>query len=325
MCQLAFPRPEDRRLHASRRRRRAGRGALLMLSFLLAGPLQAETGSGAEEPGLYDEVWRGLSSSFALPLHQFLDGTAPEALDLRLAFDMPLRSSFSSVGKGTQGDSVSSPTVQLGLRYMPLENWFFQLNLLRYVHPSRQRSWEPDFVYSFGYDDWRPYTLSLVYSNSGANRLNPDRAEGEKVTRFNEGTWSLGFKLPLPRSLKPVFLLDDGDALGCTALFNYAHRYFDAASNRRLMHKRSTALACRYSSASGWYFDYALHAYPSARQKQPWDPDYTYGLGYGGKALGGVSVQYGNYSGNRYPWNPHSSGTGRLRDGSLTIAWNTEL
>lgn len=272
------------------------------------------------------EVWKGIASSFSMPLHHFLDGTAQESLNLRLAADLPLDSDATSrPGLRSQGDAPSSPTLRLGLRYVPLTYWFADVNLIKYLRPGQQQPWNPDFTYSFGYDDWHPYTLSLVYSNHGGNRLDPDRARGERVTRFDEGTWSLGFKFPMPEALRPVFLIRERDSIGCQTSLNYARRYTDARSGERLHDKRSLALGCRYSFDNGWHFDFKLLSYPVGRQKQPWDPDFTYGFGYFDWRPGTVSLQYANHSGNRFPGNPRSPGTGRLRDGSLTLSWNTNL
>jgi hypothetical protein len=43
-------------------------------------------------------------------------------------------------------------------------------------------------------------------------------------------------------------------------------------------------------------------------------------LGYFDWHPGTWSVQYNNYSGNRFPWNPKSPQTGRLKDGSISIS-----
>lgn len=299
-------------------------GIGLLLFVGMGAAVAGQAGEVEESPGR--EIWRGLESSFSTPWEQFLDGTAPESLNLRLAGDLPFGSGSSAgAGQSTQGDLPSSPTLRLGLRYVPLTYWFANLTLYKYLRPAQQRSWNPDFDYSFGYDDWHPYTLSLVYSSYGGNRLNPDRSRGERVTRFNEGNWALGFKFPMPKGLDDIFLLRAQDAINCNTGFNYTPRYNDLASGGKLRGKRSFALGCRYSFENGWYFDFNLLAYPESRQKQPWDPDFTYGFGYFDWRPGTVSIQYSNYSGNRYPWNSRAPGMGRLRDGSLGLSWNTNL
>jgi hypothetical protein len=57
-------------------------------------------------------------------------------------------------------------------------------------------------------------------------------------------------------------------------------------------------------------------------QQQPWDPDFTYGIGYYDWHPGTILVQYNNYSGNRLPWRDKSADTGKFKDGSITISWS---
>ncbi|WP_119154297.1 hypothetical protein [Caldimonas tepidiphila] len=313
------------------------RAPLVVLGLLLALPglAQAQSRTRDQAPhrgippfeGGADEqsaLRKGLESSFALPLHKLRDGTAPHQLSLRLGLEVPLKSNaLSGAGFRSQGDIPSSPTAQLGLRYMPLEGWFVRMNALRYLSPERQRPWNPDFTYSFGYEDWRPYTLSLVYTNDGGNRFNPDRSLGERVTRFDEGTWTFGFKFPLPKSLEPVFLLpDEEDAVGCSTSWKYTHRYTDIEAGARQHGKHSATFGCRYTFRQRWFVSGTLHGFPNSRQKQPWDPDFTYSFGYADYRSGGLVAQYANDSGNRLPGNPRAPGTGRFRDGSVSIAWS---
>jgi len=272
-------------------------------------------------PAADDEVWKGINSSFNTPLTSFLDGTAEESVSVRASFDLPLKPPSSSpVGSGRQGEPGSSPTVSVGFKYVPLTSWFLAMNFIKFVKPERQFAWHPDFTYAFGYDDWRPYTLSLQYANFGGNRLNPDKSRGEVRTRFSEGTWTLGFKFPMPSALEPYFLLQPDHAVGCNLGLNYTPRYADAATNSTLSGKRTITLGCKYSLPNNWYATMAATHYPNRGQQQPWNGDFTYGFGYFDWRPGSWSIQYNNYSGNRFPWRDRVEGTGRLRDGSLSLS-----
>jgi hypothetical protein len=273
-----------------------------------------------------DEMLKGLYSSFSTPFDQLINGTAQEGLSLRLAFDLPLKSkAVAGNGLQTQGERPSSPTVQLGLKYVPLTSWFISANFSKYLSASNQEPWNPDFTYSFGYDDWHPYTFSLSYGNNGGNRLNPNKAKGEKVTEFSEGTWSLGYKFPLPNFLNDAVFFNETDNVGCNTSVNYSRTYTDLKAGGKLHNKKTLALGCKYAFENNWYFNFSLSAYPNKQQQQPWDPDYTYGFGYFDWHPGAYSIQYNNYSGNRYPWNTKSPGTGRLKDGSITISWSNNI
>jgi len=255
------------------------------------------------------------------------DQTRPtHGLSVRMTADYPLRSgSATPTGLGSQGSPAVSPTWQLGLRYNPRQSyWFGQMTFYRYVNADRQQSWNPDFTYSFGYDDWHLGSFSAVYSNYTGNRLSPDRVKKENLTAFNQGQWSFGYKFALPQALEPLFLVGDQDQLSCTANVNITPRYTDLRSRSIKPNKKSLALGCRYIRPSGWYANVTLVAYPDRSQQQPWDPDFTYGFGYFDWRPGTVSVQYNNYSGNRFPGHHSVAGDGSFRKGSISISWTTE-
>lgn len=246
---------------------------------------------------------------------------ARQPFALQLALDVPLRSGGSArLGRGVQGSTAASPTLQAQLRWHPLprEYWFAQAIFYRYLHADRQQPWHPDFSYGFGYDDPRPGHWSLTYANYTGTRFHP--AEGEGRFNFPEGEWKLAYRFALPQALEPWLLVGDGDDANCSANGHFVPRYSDFASGSRRSGKAFASLACRYRRASGWYADLALYAYAGSGQ-QPWDPDFTYGFGYDAGRPGTVTVRYNNYSGNRFPGRARGAGEGSFRSGSVTLAW----
>ena len=100
-------------------------------------------------------------------------------------------------------------------------------------------------------------------------------------------------------------------------------RAFDLASGERLHWKQKMSLNMKYTIYKWWYVSYSLNYYPHPEQQQPWDPDFTYGFGFFDWHPGTISIQYNNYSGNKYPWKERSAGTGTFKDGgiSISIGW----
>jgi hypothetical protein len=241
-------------------------------------------------------------------------------LRLQLTADFPLRHSGS--GTGTQGSAVpSSPTLQALLRWRPLADrgWFAQLGLLRYLNAARQQPWNPDFTYSFGYDDGQP-GWSFFYANYTGTRWHPDRSLGQGHFNFLQGQWTARYRFELPPELQRVFLVGDGDRASCHTEAGLVPRYTRSSEPGLGSDKVSAALGCRYTRPDGWFAHGAAFAWPAGRQ-QPWDPDYVYGFGWSGPD--GVTAQYANYSGNRWPGRTTGPGEGSFRSGSISISWGT--
>ena len=306
--------------------RRSAVALVLASVLLLAWP--AGAAPPGEETGA--EVLAGLLSSFNAPLGDLTRKKYPSewqnlltGFSGRVTFEHPLTRKPIADGSGSQGErATGSPLLGLSLFYSPLSAWFGQVTLYKYLDESLQAPWNPDFSYSFGYDDWHPNTLSLVYANYGGNRFAPDERRGERVTRFDEGTISLGFKFVLPKSIERWFTVHDTGAVGFRASYHLTPRYVDDACACRRDAKHALSLGLRYVIHTWWFAEITLYGYPAPRQKQPWDPDFTYTFGYFDWHPGTFAVQYSNYSGNRYPWNPSSPGTGRFKDGSVSISWS---
>ena len=266
-----------------------------------------------------------ISSPNEKPTETPEESASTHGLSLNLSANYPLNSgSAVGSGLGSQGTPAVSPTLQLGIKYNPTSYWFGQITLYRYIFSDRQQIWNPDFTYSFGYDDWHSETFSLVYSNYTGNRFSPNSTKGQKKTVFNQGQWSLGYKYTLPKMLESLLLVNDVDQIGCNANINITPQYTDLRTLSNKYYKKSIALGCRYARPSGWYANATIFAYPIRSQQQPWDPDFSYGFGYFDPRPGTISIQYNNYSANRFPGHNSVPGDGNPRKGSISISWGTQ-
>jgi hypothetical protein len=250
----------------------------------------------------HESEWRNL-----------LDGVSASA-----GLSYPLQDrDLGNLGRG--GSNVAgqplSPALELSLRYTPLSYWFVGATAYKYL--GEQQTYEPDFSYTFGYDDYHPYTLSLVYSNYNANRFSPGR--GESAVNFQNGTWTLGWKFPVPGRLAEPLLIERGGQIACQVGYDVSARFYDLASQGNKHWHEALSLGCNYPIYKGLFLNWTAYYYPDPSDQQPWNPDYTYVLGYN---VGPFSVQYSNYSGNRYPWRSPVGDNGRLSSGAIGISWS---
>lgn len=279
-------------------------------------PQQQRGGSYVEPPARVDPLY--------VPLGPDRPASPPyedPVLALRLALDVPLRRD-AGVGSATQGPRPGSTTVQAQLRWRPLEDraWFVQANAFGYLDHARQRSWDPDFTYAFGHDDGREGHWAFVYANYTGTRWNPDRLRGEQRWNFPQGQWTAAYRFGLPDALRPLVLVGDGDSASCHAEGNLVPRYTRQEGGFG-SDKVSAGLGCRYTRPGGWFAHATAFAWPDRSQQQPWDPDFTYGLGWTDPGPSGLTLQYANYSGNRWPGRHRGPGEGSFRSGSVTASW----
>jgi len=253
----------------------------------------------AQEKTLREEIVEGLKSSFSTPWHELLvkehESEWRNLLDgftVSTSLGYPLSRSPVRSGEGldSQGSRAArNKTFNLGVSYNPLSYWFASINFTRYFDENLKAPWNPDFTYTFGYNDWHPWTLSLVYANYGGNRLNPDRSEGERHTHFDQGSWTLGWKTPPSESIQRLFRVHPESSLGCNAGLSFTPTFLDLASLSEKSWKKVVRFGCKYTIVGNWYINVTTAWYPDKSQKQPWDPDFTF--------------------------------TTRLKDGSVSLSW----
>ncbi|OAN13794.1 hypothetical protein A3K86_14640 [Photobacterium jeanii] len=279
-----------------------------------------------DDPSESELIWKGVTSSFDVPFEEWAERSEDDSwlkgLSGNLGLGHPLlKTEAANVpANATNGPSNNNTIATLSLKYVIIGNWFVSGTLYYYFDKEQQQPWNPDFTYVFGYSDWRPYTFSLLYSNYGGNRFKA--TEEQPVTNFNQGTWALGWKFPVTKPVVDWLTFTDDGAIGCQVDFNYTPEYFDLASTSYKSGHKTLSLGCKYSIVGNWYVNGTAFYYFDKSQQQPWNPDFTYGFGYFDWRPGTITLQYNNYSGNR--WNPSQRGkdTGRFIDGSLTLAYS---
>lgn len=273
----------------------------------------------------FNDIWNGVNSSFELSLEDWENGSFGDRWSANIAFNQPLLTTEPTNLPAGSGQSASNynQVASLTLKYSIIGNWFASSSFYYNIDQEQKQPWNPDFTYVFGYSDWRPYTFSLVYSNYGGNRFNPE--EGNKVTEFQQGTWALGWKFPITSPWRELLTFTDDGSIGCQVDFNYTPEYFDLASTSYKNHHKTLSLGCKYSIYGNWYVNGTAFYYFDKDQRQPWNPDFTYGFGYFDWRPGTITVQYNNYSGNRWRSSERGENTGLFKHGAIMIAYSFDF
>jgi hypothetical protein len=264
--------------------------------------------AAASDEETWNDIWNGLTSSFALPFEEWTEDNQHKTISEHL-FSQWDADVGMSVVKGNNG---YFPILSAGMKFVPLGYWFAEAAFFRYLDKDEQDSWDPDFVYSFGYEDWHPYTLSLVYSNYAGNHSYTDIAE-----KYNKGTYTLKWNTPIPALLAKPFLIEPDRTISSSLAALYSPTYTDESgeTGQDQWRLKLTFSAPVYGE---WYLSFSILHYLDSSQQQPWDPDYTFEFGWRGEMF---SVAYKNYSGTRFPWRDDYPHDGGFAEGSLGITW----
>ena len=228
----------------------------------------------------FDEITEGVLSSFSFDLQeklseskkqQWQEGVLDE-FSLNLSYHYPLKKSASASRGVTKNRSASSVTSTI--TWNPISYWQASLSLYKYIDENAKQASSPDFTYSFGYSDWHPYTLSLIYSNFGGNRFNPK--DGEQVTKFYEGTFTLGWNFVLKEKIQEVFRITDESNLACGTNLSLTPKFNDPNYKAYRKWKTIASLNCKYTIYDSWYFNFSLFKYPFPDQQMDWDADFLF-------------------------------------------------
>lgn len=203
-----------------------------------------------------------------------------------------------------------------------LEEFSFNTTFYKDYNSEAQARWIADYTYSIGRYNWRANRLNFGYENYINNKYRDDLETFGK--KFLEGYYFVSYN-QFPTKLNKKIKLDSTTKLRLVWFWRYAIRYRD---ENEITHggifrgKATLGGAARYTIIKNFYIETAVYYYPSIRKKQPWDPDFSYGFGYFDWRSFRVSVTYGNWAINRFPWNNQQYKNYGFIDGNFRVAAN---
>jgi hypothetical protein len=201
-----------------------------------------------------------------------------------------------------------------------IEEFYISTTFFKDFNPNARAPWIADFTYSFGRYNWRPKTWSYGYENYAPNKYS-DTGE-EILYKFLQGNFFFSYNHGLFDRLLEKLRIDN-TGLVITPFFRYSFRFIDAEQNiSRGLGRPNMGISARYTFWNRFYVESAIYGYVSPQHKQPWDPDYTYGFGYFDWRPFRLSLTYGNWVVNRFPWNEKYFEHYGFLDGNFRINFN---
>jgi hypothetical protein len=206
------------------------------------------------------------------------------------------------------------------LRTRVIEEFYINLTFFKDWNPRARADWLSDFNYGFGRYNWRPKTWSYGYENYAPNKYNSSGRE--LLNNFLQGNFFVAYNNGIFQRLMEKMHVGNAN-FTITPFFRYSFQFIDASRNiKRGLGRPAMGISSRYNIWKGLYAEGAIYGYVSPRHKQPWDPDYTYGFGWFDWRPFRLSLTYGNWVINRFPWNEQQYPNYGFLDGNVRMVFN---
>ena len=237
---------------------------------------------------------------------------------LSLSTSFPLQHIKDNSNKAVSKDLVYNFASGLGIKYNE-NNFFIGIDFTKFLY---KQPWNPDFSYSFGYDDWHPNTFNIQYANYSNNRLRPTR--GEKFTKFENGSFSGGYKFIYP-NLFTKGDIKDSKLKGSVGL-SVTPKYYNSATAKNKNFKYVTNIGMSYEALPQLTLSLTGFTYLNKKSQEVFNPDFSYSISYKRPVKYGVfSISYQNYGPTRYPWRKKMSNFLAVKQGSIGIGWSSDI
>jgi hypothetical protein len=209
-------------------------------------------------------------------------------------------------------------------RYRFLEEFSANVTFYHDYNEIAHTHWIADYSYSIGRYSWEDRKLNFGYENYIDNKYTDDAAE--RWDKFLQGYYYVAYNRFLGDKLAHAIALDSTSGVRFVLFARYAFKYLnnlEESIGNPGHGKPWTGLSARWIIFRNVYVEGAVYYYfnPEIYQ-QPWDPDYTYGFGYYNWRSFRISLTYGNWAINRFPWNktfyPHYG----FEDGNFRVLMN---
>jgi hypothetical protein len=183
------------------------------------------------------------------------------------------------------------------------EEFYINTTFYKDFNPKADAVWLADYNYSIGRYNWRSHRLNYGYENY----INNKYSDNFKVfsDKFLQGYYFISYNHSSEK-LNKIIKMDSTTSLKLIYFARYSIKYinkYGILSGGIENGKSTIGAALRFTVFRNIYLESAVYFYPEPTKKQLWDPDYTYGFGYFDWRSFRVSLTYGNWAVNQFPWN----------------------
>jgi hypothetical protein len=216
--------------------------------------------------------------------------------------------------------------MSFGLRISPMEHFFISGEVLLNLNKERNIYYQPDYYYTFGYEDYTTDTSwGFSYENYQNNRFHP--SGDPYASSFMDGRWTLSYKSRIenvyyrtkvayePSEENWIFGFKTTVKLTDKTRFTLdMERYLQGPHTRGIV-------SAHHKIYKKLFVEGGIHLYSNLEHREDYESDYYYTIGWRDYRKGHFSVIFSNqYMPTRFGWMEQPDIP--FSDAQLTVSYN---
>jgi len=213
----------------------------------------------------------------------------------------------------------------LNINIKPAKYCFIRTKLILNTNKERDIYYQPEYYYTFGYDDYHDDTWSFVYSNYQNNRFLS--RDDPYASSFTNGTWELSYKTKIkdfslkasasyiPAENLQILALNSSNKLTDNTKLYMKYEHYFTNNQERL------SIAVKSKLSSKIFVEAGIYLYSDLNKELSYESDYYYSFGWKDPRPKHFSFVYSNqYMPTRFPWRKQADIP--FNSGNLSISYN---
>ena len=215
--------------------------------------------------------------------------------------------------------------LSVNINIKPANYCFIRTKFMLNTNKERNIYYEPEYYYTFGYEDYHDNTWGLLYSNYQNNRFLS--REDPYASSFYDGTWEVDYKTKVKIfSLKASLSYSHADASKVFS-FQSSNKFMNNIKLKMKYEHYITdpqnrlSIAIKAKITDKIFAEGGIYLYSDLQKQKPYESDYYYSFGWKDERPKHFSFIYSNqYMATRFPWKDEPDIP--FNAGSLTISYN---
>ena len=197
------------------------------------------------------------------------------------------------------------------MRLTPIQYVYLNTTLLIDTNSYKNKYYQPNYSYSFGYSDWHNDTFGFSYSNYENNLFLDNK--NPYASSFLDGTWNVDYKtkiknIPLkinasyqPSNNLAILSMSSSYNINKSSSISANYEHYITYPQDRLELSAKTKLGKKF------YIEGGVYLYSDIKLQQDYESDYYYKFKYKSEKF---SIEYSNqYQNTRWPWRKEKGAT----------------